>query len=236
MTTQDIYSAEEAQRKLDTLPDEVKKLLYSPEMLTAIRKVGEKNQLHIDQIGVLQTETTAVMLGFTEMKDFPKKISKNIDVDETKSIAIAKDVDEILFSKIRGQMKTNDAVPTQPAVEGKSVVMPSASKMADVKPASAPTTPPTPVAPSAPPVTPAAPKPTTPTNLPSIEMNKAEVMLTQPTVSIAPKNPASSSEVLASSKTVPPAAPVASQDPTKTSATPPPPPVYKTDPYREPPE
>lgn len=195
---------------MESLPEEVKNLLYSPEMLTTIRKVGEKNQLHIDQIGILQAETSSVMLGFTETHDFPNMIAKALTMDISKASIIAKDIDEMLFSKIRNSMKKTDehtiiapkisapAAVSVASTEGKSVVMPSAAKA------------PAPAAPAVP-----TPPPATP---PAPAMQHVEAMLSAPTVSMAPK----------------PAAPSTPEPDVKKSDTPAPPPIYKTDPYHEP--
>ncbi len=238
MATQDTYSAEEARKKMESLPEEVKNFLYSPDMLTAVRKVGEKNQLHIDQIGILQAETTSVMLGFTETHDFPYMLSQALNVDVSKATAIAKDLDDTLFSQIRSSMKKADehatAVPTTviaappavatPPMPEKSVVMPSATKALTpaVAPLSLPVTPPVAPAPKsastpAPVVTPPPPI-EKPASMPA--MQHVDAMLSAPTVSIAPKPAA-------------PTIPTPTPDVKKSDA-PAPPPTYKTDPYHEP--
>ena len=105
MASQKIYSFEETQKRYETLPQEIKNLLYSVDMISILKKVGDKNQLHIDQLGLLEAETSAVMLGFTETQDFPQILSENLHLEPAKANAVAQDINEMLFVKIREAMK-----------------------------------------------------------------------------------------------------------------------------------
>src|SRR3989344_3445964 len=111
--TQQSFSPEEAQKRFESLPPEVKKMLYSPEMMSTLKQVSEKHQLHIDQLGLLEAETSAVMLGFTETKDFPQMLVGALRVDSPNASAIAQDVSSLLFEKIRNSMKSVDTQTLQ---------------------------------------------------------------------------------------------------------------------------
>lgn len=233
------FSDEEVQKRIEALPPEVSALLYSPEMLEIVKRVGAKQQLHIDQVGLLEAETGEVMLGFTSSKDYPEALMETLGVDRMKADAIAQDINDMLFVKIRDAMKKASAngdnsasAPQNPPAAEKSVVMPSAVKAAPpTPPAQSPVAKvesvPLPVVlastPQTKPVTPAPAPAQAPMTPPAIP--KVDVMLSQPTVSLP--NPS-----------VPPAAPTTAQPtppPAKTEA-PKPVPPYKADPYREPPE
>src|SRR5579859_6830403 len=131
MTTQKTYSPEEAQKRFETLPPEIKRYLYSAEMMTALRQIADKYKLHIDKLGMLEAETSSVMLGFTETSDFPSMLMEALQVDEMNANLIAKEVNDQIFLKIRDAMKN---------APEKSVVMPS--KAAPTPPPSAPAVPP----------------------------------------------------------------------------------------------
>ena len=62
---------------MDSLPGEMQDLLYSPEMYTAIKQVSSRNQLHVDQMDLLETETTQVLLGNTQTSEFSDLLSKS---------------------------------------------------------------------------------------------------------------------------------------------------------------
>jgi hypothetical protein len=176
-------SADEALKQYEKLPQEVKSLLYSPEMTFIVQQVGQKYKLHLDQIDFLNTETGQVMLGFVPVEDFANELASNLGVPQEQANGIAKDMSDLLFSKIRAAMKLPSAQPVTPApATEKSVVMPSRAAVAPVQPTA--TTP----APAA--TKPAAPKPAI---VPQVSV-ATQKMLTEPTVQIAPGSqlPASS--------------------------------------------
>ncbi|MDE1924999.1 MAG: hypothetical protein KGH79_02360 [Patescibacteria group bacterium] len=244
------YTAEEIKKKFTSLPQDIKALVYSVDMLNVIQKLGEKYQLHVDKLEILEGEAADIMTGLSDPKTFVSNIKESLEIDETKANALAKDVNEQLFDKIRESMKKVYEQNTTPAAEApknppamsveKSVVMPSAAKTpADVPAVTAPTP-----APAAPAPASAQPKPIvppapalTPTPVAAPAIPKADVMLSQPTVSL----PAGQSPLGGAQSKVPaqPAQPAQSAiknaEPPKADA-PKPAPIYKADPYREPPE
>lgn len=154
-----IYTPQEAKARYESLPAEIKSLLYSPEMLMAVRQIAQKHQLHIDQTGILEDETSAVMLGFTETADYPAVLAETMDIDQAKASAVAQDINDLLFTKIRDAMKRT--------YEQRKAAPPATPVVTTVK-----TTTPPPIAP---------PKP--------IEAHPADLMLTQKTVTTAPATP-----------------------------------------------
>lgn len=233
-------SQEEMDKKIDSLPQEVQDLLYSPEMYTAIKQISSKHQLHIDQMDLLETETSQLLLGLTETSQFPQTIAQSLKVDNVQASSIAKDIDEVLLSKIRTAMKQAytqaTTTPTVPASQPAAVTMqPTMPEKSVIMPSSVAKTP------TAPAVTPAplastdmqinAPKTQDALAAP---MHEAEIMFNEATVSIPPK-------------VVTPVAPAPTPEqqprrpeigaPTQASGKiepPKPAPIYKADPYREP--
>ncbi len=176
----------EIQKKLDALPPDVRKLVYSAEMESVLRQIGTKHQLHVDKIGLLESETVAVMIGISKAEDFVQNLSDSLNIDEVKSKAIAGDINSMLLLKIRESMKNTPRATTAPvavkittpttqpppapmpkAIEPHPADMMLAQKTVSVAPVM-------PVAP----VLPIAPKPATPTPPP-----------TSPTSPIPPATP-----------------------------------------------
>ena len=60
--------------QLTKLPDDVKKAISSVDLRDKIKKIAEKNRLHIDQAGDLETETVLVMLGLEPTDDYKRNI------------------------------------------------------------------------------------------------------------------------------------------------------------------
>lgn len=229
------------QARFDELPDDVQRAIQSADADKKIQEVGQKHRLHVDQVASLDNETRLVMLGFVDPSEFADQIGIELKVSPEEADAIAAEISSALFMPIRESMqrfmeerslqtqllnegKPASAAPMTPPSGGKnlSVVMPSA--------ASAPAAPP--AMPNPPVPKPLAPAPATPT--PKPDMHAADVMLNQPTVSVAPKPPPPPVPKSASA----PANPASSgpSQPSVKTAAPKPAAPYKADPYREPPE
>lgn len=135
------HTAEETKAKFNSLPDGIKKLLYSFEMTAVITKVGEKHGLHLDQMDFLNAETAQVMIGFLDAKDFSEAIAEDLGVDQQKANAIAKDVNDMLFAKIREVMQkpatpaAPEAPANPPAVAAAPAAAPVPAKAAEIHPA-----------------------------------------------------------------------------------------------------
>lgn len=155
------YSPEEVSKKFESLPPEIKNLLYSFEMTSVIAKVGENNGLHIDQMDVLNTEAGYVMMGLTDTSDFLSILMEDLRVDEAKAKALISDLETNLFSKIRQGMQ-------QPSV------------VASAAAASATTTAKEPVVTSTP--SNAGLPSSASTLTPTVDMHPADMLLTQKTV------------------------------------------------------
>ncbi len=183
-------------------------------------------------MGKLEDEVVMVMLGLTDPNDFINQLTKDLNLDQPKAEAVSSDVAQEIMLPIREAMqkfmeeqsaKEKPDLTTNPPTVEKSVVMPST--------ASKPINTPSPIP---------ALKTTTPVSAPAststpklIEIHAADLMLNEPTVSMAPKTatPAVSSAPTA------PAAPTSTAPAGDSSkAEPPKPAPYKADPYREPPE
>ena len=100
-----IHTKEEIQKRLDSLPPDIKNLLYSLDFDVLVQQVSAKNRLHIDQMALLAAETNEVMTGFSDPKDFESNLVESLQVDRAKAEAVAKDINEQLFVKIRESMK-----------------------------------------------------------------------------------------------------------------------------------
>ncbi len=107
MATQKIFTSEEALKRLEKLPPEVRPFIYSKEMRDILTNIGDKHKLHLDQLGNLETETVAVMLGFTEPQDFAELLVENARLTKQEAEAVVNDVNELILVKIRGSMKSH---------------------------------------------------------------------------------------------------------------------------------
>lgn len=183
-----IYTPEEVEARLNSLPEDIRTLVYSADMDAVIQKIGSSYQLHIDQLPLLEAEVGEVMLGFVSAQEFVSNLEKTLEIDSSKAEQITKDINDQLFVKIRESMKKlygqgSSPAPAAPAPSAAPVVpAPAVPTVAPVVPPPAvtasPTMPPSSAAPAA-----KAPEP-----------HPADLMLTQKTVSAAP-TPAKPAEI-----------------------------------------
>lgn len=217
------------QELMAKLPAHIRDFIYSPEMEAIIATIGKKNALHIDQIGALEAEAAAAMAGLTKTEELAENIEQGLQLDASKAAAVTKDINEMLFTKIRNDMKAS----SEPKVTPEPAKMPLAAQI----PATAPSFAPKVVMPSS--ITPATATPT-----PSVVAPAAPIVPAAPTPT--PQQPAPAPNlahadaILSEKKATPPAtAPVSAAAPAP-AATPAPktdpalPQNYKADPYREP--
>jgi hypothetical protein len=54
---------DDAQKRLDALPPEIKALLHSNEVDVIVQQIGAKNKLHLDQTDTLLAEINQTMKG-----------------------------------------------------------------------------------------------------------------------------------------------------------------------------
>jgi hypothetical protein len=221
------------QEQIAKLPPEVQDAVISPTLREKITEVGKKYALHIDQIGKLEDETVLVMIGLANPTDFVENLTAHVSLEKSVADKVAADVSDQIFLPIREAMK-KFMDEEDKGKQGPSVVMPSAVNAATTAPlagqarATSAPVPPTPVPkPPAPPSAALAGQAASAPAVKPVEIHAADLMLSEPTISLPPKPPAPPV----------PVAPVVPPPPTPAAKveTPKPPP-YKADPYREPPE
>jgi hypothetical protein len=203
------YSPEEIEKRFESLPADIKALVYSAEMLNAIQNVGTKHQLHVDQVGTLESEVADVMTGFSLPEEFVPNLKESLGLDDTKTQAIAKDINDQLFIKIRESMKK---ASEQSSVPRQAVPQPSAPSM---PPSAAPKTVVPPPVPSTPAAVPPVAPPTMPQTPKKPDLSPVDSMLERKNVTVPPPS------ATPATATPPPGVPLAKP--------------YATDPYREPP-
>lgn len=227
--------------EFDKLPEEIQNLLYSPEMYAAVKKISAKHQLHIDQMDLLETEVSQVLMGELPADQLAKMLAKSLNIEQAKADVIAKDVNDEFLSRIREVMKNSyEANKVEPKIVGTGEApKPSLATAIPISkptlPVPEPTSAPTSPTPSVPPPAPIPPPPVVPAVAPIVEiMPKVEPpkpVAPAPTpapapipVSTAPLSTTPHPDQILSEPTV-----------SKAPETPTKPAPYSTDPYREPP-
>lgn len=99
------YTNQQLEQMLDTLPEDVKGVLFGFDTGKRIREIGSKYSLHIDKLSVLVDETNLVMFGITKPNDFPGVIQSKLGVTNDIAGLIVHDINEQIFESIRESLK-----------------------------------------------------------------------------------------------------------------------------------
>ena len=80
------YSSQDLQKKLHTLPEPLQDAILSINTSEAIKVIGQKNSLHIDQVGKLGEEVLYAMLGLTKPANFIDELEKELGLPENNKL------------------------------------------------------------------------------------------------------------------------------------------------------
>ena len=99
------YTPEQLEEKFNSLPENVRKTLTSVDVEERLLSIGRAHKLHLDIIGELADETGLVMLGLTHPRNYVVHLSERLGIPNDEAVALARDVNEQIFSPIREALK-----------------------------------------------------------------------------------------------------------------------------------
>ena len=99
------FTEEQIAQMYDNLPEDLKDAIFGLEMNEIVERIGRENQLNIEQIGDLANETGMVMLGVTHPNEFIGNLTERLEVDKEKARAIAGEINEQVFKKVRESLR-----------------------------------------------------------------------------------------------------------------------------------
>ena len=98
-------TSEQIQESYNKLPEELRKVVDSPDIHNKIRNIGDKHFLMLDQIGSMADQVGLVILGLAKASDFVKDLSERTSIDEQEAREIAEDINKEVFDVIRTKMR-----------------------------------------------------------------------------------------------------------------------------------
>ena len=104
--------------QLVKLPEDVRKAISSVDLRDKVKKISEKHHLHIDQAGILETETVLVMLGLESTDNYRGNLKKELQISDTSAQAITFDVNKEIFMPIRESLKKISQEPASEVIKG----------------------------------------------------------------------------------------------------------------------
>jgi len=125
------------EKQFKEIPPDVRKAISSTHVGEKLMQIGRKYNLHVDTLDKLFGETGFVMLGLTHPKDYTKKISKELRVNEKTAREIAAEVNELIYRPIKESLKKMYSM--QQNAPGASVEETSAHERTATPPSNLPT-------------------------------------------------------------------------------------------------
>lgn len=125
------YTREQVQKQFDNLTPELKKIIATLDMEGLIDSLHKEYGLHLDQLGVLATEITMVLVGLNPSTSFRDRLTKKVGVAEDVANLITYKLNQQIFSKIRQELMKS----TQQGIKDTASVSPAQtfdSKMSGV--------------------------------------------------------------------------------------------------------
>lgn len=135
------YTTKQLQERYKSLPEDLKDTIWSAESANAIQSISKKYNLNIEQMGKLSSETGLVLLGFTHPKDYIKNLSASISIDMDTARKIAEEVNNIIFSKIKENLKKLHGIGVESTPPAPSAKTQEKLKETPLKPPPLPRTP-----------------------------------------------------------------------------------------------
>ncbi|MCC7004964.1 hypothetical protein IT397_03550, partial [Candidatus Nomurabacteria bacterium] len=85
----------------DSLPEDIRSAISSADTGEALRTIGVKYKLHFDKIDTLVDEVGLVLFGVNKSSELKENIRKSTGLDENTLNSLVKDIDDLIFSKIK---------------------------------------------------------------------------------------------------------------------------------------
>ena len=99
------FTSKEIRERFHSLPKDIQIIVSKPETTQRLEEIGRQRGLRIDEIGILIEYSGLIMLGFIKSKEFVNHLATQLKVSEEQAEAIAVDVDNQLFSRIRESLR-----------------------------------------------------------------------------------------------------------------------------------
>ena len=115
----------EAWDRFRRLPQDIQDALFAMESSEAVREIGRKNALHIDQMGSLANLLGDTMLGYVSYTNFREEVQKRLRLDNATTERVVADTNDLVFAPIRESLKrvvvrAEEDVPNQETSEAGS--------------------------------------------------------------------------------------------------------------------
>lgn len=96
------------------LPDDLQKIVFAPETADIVYDISNKHQLKTAQRQEFAKIIGSVLIGELAIADFVKTIKDKCRVDESKAVALARDINQAIFLPVKDSLKQVHNLDTWP--------------------------------------------------------------------------------------------------------------------------
>lgn len=98
---------------MQNIPEQFKLYANSPDLYDQCETIGEKFNLHIDQIGELDAEIRDILDGVSKPEDFLRAVKERLEVDEKTANNIIQEVNTQVFDFLRKKIQSQNLADDQ---------------------------------------------------------------------------------------------------------------------------
>ncbi|KND48542.1 MAG: hypothetical protein AB200_02330 [Parcubacteria bacterium C7867-005] len=115
--------------KFENLPIFMQEAINTIDWKKLVEDVGVQNNLNLDQVSTLETETMLALYGFENLEDYPENLSEGFEnLDEQTIINVIKEIDQRVFAVVIKKaidLEKNKPVPKLLGTEPEEILLPS---------------------------------------------------------------------------------------------------------------
>jgi hypothetical protein len=101
--------------RFELLPDDIKKAITDDNYQTKLFNIAKEQKMTYEELGMLETETTMVLLGMTKPEDYRDEIQLQLKKNDADIDVLVKKVNEQVFLPIRASLERVYAAKKEPA-------------------------------------------------------------------------------------------------------------------------
>ena len=129
-------SIEDMQKKFEELPEDLRWAIMAANVDEKIAEIGSRDGLNVEQMGKLELEVNATLFGFYPSDKFQDSLKISLGFPDDRIKLIVDDVNEMIFKKVREELKNSSEGIEETAEEKDQDVLQSAG--IKITPTSAP--------------------------------------------------------------------------------------------------
>ena len=120
--------------RFNSLPQSIQEVILSSDYENTLLEIGKEYNLNVEQLGILERETTLVMMGLTNPDKFESELRHELNIDPQKVNQITKEINEKIFLRIRELLKLmNTPEGEDPVVEELAPITPEPQRVTQEK-------------------------------------------------------------------------------------------------------